>query len=415
MFNLINYIKRNCVLFIFVSASILYSVLAPIWTDGDGIYLIKSAILGATNPLAVYDEWIFGSHYYGWGPFYSWILLIVHPIFNLLGFTAQSVAEGWAFNPFTYFLFKWLTKIPFVLWGGIIFYKIYGQKGAILWLFSPLIIWFVIMAGLNDIYPAFFLTLGLYFLNKDKILNFVLCIAFGLLAKQTIQIALPVLILMLIFSKRYKSIIYIILIFLPYYIITLPYKLYSSGFQRLMTENFFARLPVHLGFTFQKHGLFSSYTYISNIIFISCILLLLFISKPKLNLENFCLWTTPLYLIYCASSGLGYERWTVTLLPLLIVVVFVLVKSFNKNIIFLYFLFSSLPLLNQLAFKQGQLNGIPAVLIRHNPLDLINKLIGTELTHRAIGEYLLSIESGFVIFFIILIAVAAGRSLKKNI
>lgn len=406
---------RTCLirnpLIVFFIAILLYSILSPIWMGPDGIFNLAASIKGASNPLAVYDEWLFGGpFFYARGPFYSWLLLLAHPIFKFLGFTAQSVWEGWAFNPFTYYLFKWLIKIPFILAGGYLFYRMYGLRAAVLWLFNPLIIWFIILIGLNDIYPAFFLILGIYFLKKNRLLPFIIAIGFGLLSKQTIILAFPAIILMLIFMQKRRSIIYLIALFLPHLIFTLPYRLYSSTCSKLLSYVFWVRWPLHLG---SISGIQNT-----NLILYACLLGLFIMRKPKLTLRNFCLWSLPFFLIYMLSSGIMFERYFLTALPLLIVVTILFSQLYNKNIYLLFWGLSFLPTLIQFGWRDAYFKMNPEcyTLFENTalPFRLLNIFKRSELAPNRLAGYFQAIQFGLIIVFLLMIAYAIYKIVSVN-
>lgn len=413
-----NTIITHKILLTFIFAVILYSVLAQIWIDADGIFNLVASIKGGNGPFSIYDDWHFGPFYYGWGPFYSWILLLIHPIFNFFGFTVDSIWEGWAFNPFTYYLFKLLTKIPFVLVGGVLLHRLCGLRATILWLFNPLIIWFIILAGLNDIYPAFFLILAIYFLKNDRLLLFTLAIGFGLIAKQTISLVFPCVILMLIFTKKLKSPLYIIILLLPNFIFTIPYKFYSQGYDIWTNDSFWGRLPVHLGYYIERiyFGAIRG-IYYTNIVLYSFIIIMLLIKKPRLNLANFCLWTSPIYLIYILSYGTGYERWSVTALPLMLVVTLIFTNLFNKNAYYLFLGFSFLPPLIQFACRDSYFNATAEeyTLFENTtlPFRLLNIFDRPELGTSALSNYMISVQAGIIIAYLFMISYSIYK--KTNI
>jgi len=393
--------QENKILILFSSAIILYSLLSPIWIDPDGIYNLASAIKGANNPLSIYNEWRFGPFYYGWGPFYSWILLLVHPVFKFLGFTSQSIWYGTAFNHFTYYLFKWLTKIPFVLGGGILIYKMYGLAAVCLWLFNPIIIWFIILAGLNDIYPAFFLIMAIYFLRNNKLLAFIISIAFGLLSKQTVSLIIPVLIITLFLKSPKFFLKYIVLLFVLVFIISLPYKLYSGGYDYLMSDNFWARWSTHLGMCFTSHG---GYYYL-NIILYSFVLMFMIFKKIELNFINFSLFSMLFFLIYIFNYGIGYERWVVTALPLIITTTIFLSHSMKNKFVYIpFWIFSFLPPLIQFGWRDKQFKMPHEIYTLFEntsiPFRLLNIFKRQELSPDNLANYLLSIQAGIILFFL---------------
>jgi hypothetical protein len=396
----------------FALAALLYSFLAPLWMDPDGVYNLAAAIKGSRSIFSVYEDWHFGPFAYGWGPFYSWLLLLVHPLFKWLGFNAQSILQGWAFNPFNYFIFKWLTKIPFILVGGFILYRMYGLKWAALWLFNPLVIWFVVLSGLNDIYPAFFIILAIYFLAKDRLLLFTIAMAMGLVSKQTINLALPAIILLLVFTKKWGSIKYLVLLFLPDFIFALPYKMCSAAYRYSMSDNFWQRFATHLGLAFSPYYSPSCVYYI-NIILYTCLIVFLILRRPKLNAANFCLWSAPFYFVYMFSYGQGYERWSLTVLPFLIVASIVFARLVNKNSYLFCWAFSFLPALIQFGWRDRYFHmASESYTLFENttvPFRIWGLFHRPELSAQNISNYLLSVQTGLIVAYLLIIGYAVFK------
>ncbi|MBI2820856.1 MAG: hypothetical protein HYX74_01400 [Acidobacteria bacterium] len=330
---------------IFGGAAVLYAILSPLWVDQDGLGPIGWSIKGASSIFAVYKEWDWGPSFYAPGPVNSWLLLIGHPLFKFLGYTfPQSVAEGWGFNPFTLYLYKWIQGVPFVLGAGFVFYKLFGRVAAALFLFNPATLWFIVLGGLFDnMYAVFFVTLALYFLHKERPVLFVLAIAFAMLSKQTVMLLLPVVIVMLLFSKGARAIPYLALLFGVAFAITYPYKLYDPA-AYIAHDDFWLRPSMHYGFGWAVY-------FFSTPAFMAFWMALLVVKRPKFNLVNFSLWTTPLYMVYTIAAGFFFEKMIYTALPMMLVVTMALFQDRRKEIVWLFLALTLLPCLTQVWWR----------------------------------------------------------------
>ncbi len=397
-------VKKYRVIIIFIAAGILYSALAPLWMDPDGTYNLAASIKGAKSPFSIYKEWYFGPFYYGWGPFYSWLLLLAHPLFKIMGLTAASVADGSAFAPWVYFVFKWLIKIPFILAGGYLLLRMHGPAAACMWLFNPIVIWFTVLAGLNDIYPSFFVLMGFFFLKNKKMNLFIAAIILGLLAKQTVQLALPALLLMLALYFNRKTLIYFALIVGVPWIIGLPYQIYSHDYQFIMGDNFWQRFPIHLGLGVVRPLMgMNSAVYFTNIIMYVVFAALLVLKKPRMGGKQFALWSLTFYLTYMRWYGKGMDRWSLTMLPFLLLVCINAREYFSRRIYLLFWAFSCLPPLIQIAWRDYQFKMQPEVYTAFAntslPFRLFHKFAKPELAPENMANYLVSAQAGLILVF----------------
>ncbi|MBI3941260.1 MAG: hypothetical protein HY315_10530 [Acidobacteria bacterium] len=340
--------SRTATLCIFAGAAVLYSFLSPLWVDQDSLCALGWSIRGATSIFAVYQEWSWGPSFYAPGPVNSWLLLIGHPVFKALGYTfPEAVTEGWGFNPFTLYLYKWIQGVPFVLGSGFLFYRMFGNLAAALFLFNPATLWFIVLAGLFDnMYAVFFVSLGLFFLQRDRMIPFVLAMAFALLSKQTIGLLVPVLILMLLFSKRWKAVLYLALLYAVPAVISHPYNAFDPK-AYIAHDDFWVRPGMHYGFTWAQY-------FFTTPVFAVCWMALLVVKKPRLTLAGFSMWTMPLYLVYTIGAQFAFEKFIYSALPMMLVVTMFLCSEKKKGAVWLFLALTLLPPLSQIWWRTVQ-------------------------------------------------------------
>lgn len=308
---------------------LFYAALSCVWISADGHFLFLMSIDGARSIFSIYQDWSqhnlvndrsYNPFFYGWGPLESWLLLLSHFIFKTLNYDLNQ-----SLSPYGVFLFKAILRLPAVLITIFLLKEIFNKRAAFYFALNPLIIYFIIVSGLNDIYLNIFYLLIIYFVINKKINSAIVFIAISLLFKsQTILFTLPIILLSInTFSKR-EVIKLIFIPYLVYFLITRPYKWFSGDYSFYINLNFtdLMRIKYWLGQGFAGELLPISY---SIIILLFCTLYILE-NKIKLNLANITIFSIPFVTIIHLTSFDSTLRW-----DLVLVTIFSIIYS-SKNL-----------------------------------------------------------------------------------
>lgn len=128
-----------------------------------------------------------------------------------------------------------IIKLPLIIFdlslGYLIYYMLpinFKNKGAILWLFNPLVLWTNAGIGQVDVLPTFFLTFALFFLFKERRELSIISLGVGGALKSFPFLIAP---LILLQAKSFRNFFFLsILLILPLVISVAPY-LFSSNFR----------------------------------------------------------------------------------------------------------------------------------------------------------------------------------------
>lgn len=237
------------------------------------------------------------------------------------------------------------VKLPFIIFDigvGILLSLIvqfhYQRKALLLWLFNPFSIWVSSAVGQYDVYLVFFISLSLYFIQKDKLYLAALALGAGAATKSAPFLLLPLLLgLTVTFKDRLRM---IFLSVLPYIITVSPY-LTSPSFRKdallapQMQKMFYANIPLSGGESILIVPSLILFFYViyflrdrtkADFITFSILILLSIYAFTHFHIQWF-LWVIPFLIIYSLNNWSIQMKWAVIGLVTSVIGMFFLFES----------------------------------------------------------------------------------------
>lgn len=332
-----------------------YIIILPFFVTIDSLAFLRDALKGYDNPLTIYRDWDISPFEFVYGPIYSYFIILHSHFLDFLGFDSSTLDNGLGFNSLTFFTHKLFTVYPITLVSAFYLFKLCkSYKSIILFLTSPLIIWFSISSGREIVLSIMFICMGMYYYDQKKEKVFFVFIGLAISACQPAALLYLPLILLCLFNKNFfEALICISLLFLPHILLTAPYEYYATFINphnppsHYLKPGLWDRMNLILGakwFHWQSN-------YFLSIILYTLLVFYMIFNKPKLNLSNISLFSFITILIFMMNYGLDFERYSILIVPFAIYLIcnFKLKKDKNNNLIlYIFYLLSSLPALAQL-------------------------------------------------------------------
>ena len=358
--NLSSNYNQNTNFYNIIILLLFYILILPFFVTIDSLAFLRDALKGYENPLTIYRDWDISPFEFVYGPIYSYFIIIHSHFLDFLGFDSSTLANGVGFNSLTFYTHKLFTVYPMTLVSAFFLFKLCkSHKSLILFLTSPLIIWFSISSGREIILSIMFICIGMYFYSQKKEKTFFIFIGLAISACQPAALLyLPLIILCFLNKKFINASICVSLLFLPHILLTAPYEFYATFINphnppsHYLKPGLWDRMDLILGakwFHWQSN-------YYLNIVFYTLFSFYMIFNRPKLNLNNISLYSLITILIFMTNYGLDFERYAILIVPFGIYLIchFKIKKDKNNNIfIGIFYLLSLLPVLAQLVRRSN--------------------------------------------------------------